>query len=221
MLLTASLTPLPSMLLSVFWTGLHVLVGCYALPRAIRCHLSRGPNPSGNPASKRERHRNEIPGTGRRLRQRYLCLSARARPGLPLPARLHSVALFCLRFRVIRHVGPHSRTLFTVLKTLPPSACSDSHRGALLLCSQGLALSWHCKAARSRGAATFITVIPPRRHVPVRPTLPGALLFGYYCVPCSASADVRICTFSPRSALRCAVLHLSRGAAQLAGGKWV
>ena len=89
-------------------------------------------------------------------------------------------------------------------KTLPPSACSDSHRGALLLCSQGLPQSWHGKAARSRGAATLITVIPPRRHVPVRPTLPGALLFGYYCVPCSASADVRICTFLPaiRSEMR-------------------
>ncbi len=95
-------------------------------------------------------------------------------------------------------------SLLPYSKTLPPSACSDSHRGARLLCSQGLALSWHCKAARSRGAATFITVIPPRRHVPVRPTLPGALLFGYYCVPCSASADVRICTLLPaiRSEMR-------------------
>ena len=86
-------------------------------------------------------------------------------------------------------------SLYRTQKRSPPSACSDSHRGALLLCSQGLALSWHCKAARSRGAATLITVVPPRRHVPARLTLPGALLFGYYCVPCSASADVRICTF--------------------------
>ena len=104
-------------------------------------------------------------------------------------------------------------------KTFPPSACSDSHRGALLLCSQGLALSWHCKAARSRGAATFITVIPPRRHGPARLTLPGAL-FGF-CVPCSAFYRCAYLHFSPRSTLRCAVLHLSRGAAQLAGGKWV
>ena len=114
-------------------------------------------------------------------------------------------------------------SLYRTQKRSPPSACSDSHRGALLFCSQGLPQPWHGKAARSRGAATFITVIPPRRHVPVRPTLPGALLFGYYCVPCSASADVRICTFffPPRSALRCAALRRSRGAAQLAGGKWV
>ena len=143
-------------------------------------------------------------------------------PSCLFPPDFNSVALNLLHVCVIRHVGPHSRTLFyRTQKRSPPSACSDSHRGARLLCSQGLALSWHCKAARSRGAATFITVIPPRRHVPARLTLPGALLFGYYCVPCSASADVRICTFSPRSALRCAVLHLSRGAAQLAGGKWV
>ena len=192
--------PAPSMLLFCF-SGLvcYVLAGCYALPRAIRCHLSRGPNPSGNPASKRERHRNEIPGTGRRLRQRYPCLSARERPGLPLPARFCSQLAALLR-------NPTRRTTLTdsllpYSKTLPPSACSDSHRGALLLCSQGLALSWHCKAARSRGAATLITVIPPRRHVPARLTLPGALfLFGYYCVPCSASADVRICTL-PRDPL--------------------
>jgi hypothetical protein len=87
MLLTASLTSLPSMLLFCFLDCLLRPGGCYALPRAIRCHLSRGPNPGGNPASKRERPRNEIPGTGRRLRQRYLCLSARERPELPLPAR--------------------------------------------------------------------------------------------------------------------------------------
>ena len=80
---------------SFLFSGLfcYVLAGCYALPRAIRCHLSQGPNPGGNPASKRERHRNEIPGTGRRLRQRYLCLSARARPELPLPARFFTLLL--------------------------------------------------------------------------------------------------------------------------------
>ena len=142
-------------------------------------------------------------------------------PSCLFPPDFNSVALNLLHVCVIRHVGPHSRTLFhRTQKRSPPSACSDSHRGALLLCSQGLALSWHCKAVRSRGAATLITVIPPRRHVPVRPTLPGALLFGYYCVPCSASADVRICTFPRinRSAVRGAA---SRGAAQLAGGIWV
>ena len=140
-------------------------------------------------------------------------------PSCLFPPDFNSVALNLLHVCVIRHVGPHSRTLFTVLKTLPPSACSDSHRGALLLCSQGLALSWHCKAARSRGAATIITVIPPRRHGPARLTLPGALL----AIASLARLFYRCAYlhFSPRSTLRCAVLHLSRGAARLAGSKWV
>ena len=116
-------------------------------------------------------------------------------PSCLFPPDFNSVALNLLHVCVIRHVGPHSRTLFTILKTLPPSACSDSHRGALLLCSQGLALSWHCKAARSRGAATFITVIPPRRHGPARLTLPGAL-FGY-CVPCSAFLPMCVSALFP------------------------
>ena len=198
---------------------LYVLAGCYALPRAIRCHLSRGPNPSGNPASKRERHRNEIPGTGHRLRQRYLCLSARARPALPLPARLHSTFLELLRFCVIRHVGPHSRSLYRTQKRSPLRRARI--RTGVHGCSAHR--DWRCPGIAKRPGVEgrLITVIPPRRHVPVRPTLPGALLFGYYCVPCSAFLPMCNLHFSPRSALRCAVLRLSRGAAQLAGGKWV
>ena len=220
MLRTASLTPTLSMLLFCF---LH----CFATSwrGAMHCPVRSAATCLGVRTPVATLHQR-----GKDLGMRYQARGVDSAKGISVflpgsdpsclfPPDFNSVALNLLHVCVIRHVGPHSRTLFTILKTLPPSACSDSHRGALLLCSQGLALSWHCKAARSRGAATLITVIPPRRHGPARLTLPGAL-FGF-CVPCSAFYRCAYLHFSPRSTLRCAVLHLSRGAAQLAGGKWV
>ena len=137
---------------------------------------------------------------------------------------LHSVALFYLRFCVIRHVGPYSRTLYTVLKNAPPFGVLGFAQGcaAALLTGIGTVLAWQ-SGPESRGGYTYHRD-PSKAARPGSPNAPRRPSFWLLLRPLLGfcrCAYLHFFTYSPRSALRCAALRRSRGAAQLAGGKWV
>ena len=142
---------------------------------------------------------------------------------LPTSSRqiLHSVALFYLRFCVIRHVGPYSRTLYTVLKNAPPFGVLGFAQGcaAALLTGIGTVLAWQ-SGPESRGGYTYHRD-PSKAARPGSPNAPRRPSFWLLLRPLLGFCRCAYLHFPPRSALRCAVLRLSRGAAQLAGGKWV
>ena len=112
---------------------------------------------------------------------------------------LHSVALFYLRFCVIRHVGPYSRTLYTVLKNAPPFGVLGFAQGcaAALLTGIGAVLALQ-SGPESRGGYNYHrdpskAARPGSPNAPRRPFWLLRPLLGF-------STDVRICTF-PRDPL--------------------
>ena len=120
-LLTASLTPLLSMLLLSFldwfatsWRGaVHCLVRSVAT-----CLEVRTPVATLHQRGKDIAMRYQARGAGSAKGISVFLLGSD--PSCLFPPDFNSVALNLLHVCVIRHVGPHSRTFFTVLKNAPP-----------------------------------------------------------------------------------------------------
>ena len=120
-------------------------------------------------------------------------------PSCLFPPDFKSVALNLLHVCVIRHVGPHSRTLFTVLKNAPPFGVLGFAQGcaAALLTGIGAVLALQ-SGPESRGGYNYHrdpskAARPGSPNAPRRPFWLLRPLLGF-------STDVRICTF-PRDPL--------------------
>ena len=218
--LTASLTPLPSMLLFCFldwfatsWRGaMHCPVRSVATCLGVRTPVAT------------------LHQRGKDLGMRYQARGVDSAKGISVfllgsdpsclfPPDFNSVALNLLHVCVIRHVGPHSRTFFTVLKNAPPFGVLGFAQGcaAALLTGIGAVLALQ-SGPESRGGYNYHR--DPSKAA--RPGSPNAPRRPFWLLrPLLGFCRCAYLHFSPRSTLRCAVLHLSRGAAQLAGGKWV
>ena len=142
-------------------------------------------------------------------------------PSCLFPPDFNSVALNLLHVCVIRHVGPHSRILFYRTQKRSPLRRARIRTG-VRCCSAHK--DWRSPGMAKRpgveGRLPFHRD-PSKAARPGSPNAPRRPSFWLLLRPLLGFCRCAYLHFSPRSALRCAVLHLSRGAAQLAGGKWV